>query len=307
MALGSLAMESNDARIARSGQLSRGSFSGSSQRIFRAIHENPVYRKACLQLRTIFITGTDTGVGKTVLTSLLLCHLRQSGHPAFALKPFCSGGRADAQLLHDLQNSDLTLDQVNPFYFREPLAPLVAARLNHRKISLEQTLKHIHQICTFLLKPHCPKTAHPNNPRIQQSTNPMLLIEGAGGLLSPLGEGFTAADIIKRLHCEVFVATANRLGAINHCLLTKNQLQAVGAKVITFVLFDLAPGLSRPRTTNHGPRTNPKILAELIHPTPLFHLPHLPKITKSSGKTDLKPLLITCGKELKKTLAQILQ
>ena len=257
-----------------------------------------------MQLRTIFITGTDTGVGKTVLTSLLLCQLRQSGRPAFALKPFCSGGRADALLLHDLQNGDLTLDQVNPFYFQEPLAPLVAARLNHRKISLDRTIKHIRQICTFL---QCAKTAQPNNPLIQKSTNPVLLIEGAGGLLAPLGEGFTAADIIKKLHCEVLVAAANRLGTLNHSLLTLSHLQSIGAQVNAFVLIDLNPGSSRPPTTNHGPRTNPKILSQLLHPTPLFHLPHLPEIAKSPGKTELKPLLITCGKKLKKTLARIIQ
>lgn len=67
--------------------------------------------------QTYFITGTDTGVGKTVLTALLLSHLRQSGCSALAIKPFCSGGRGDAHLLHSLQNDDLTLDQINPFYF----------------------------------------------------------------------------------------------------------------------------------------------------------------------------------------------
>src|SRR5260221_14172519 len=93
--------------------------------------------------RTIFITGTDTGVGKTLLTALLLAHLRQNGVPALALKPFCSGGRADAELFHALQDGDLTLDEINPFYFREPIAPLVAARKHRRRIQLDDVLKNI--------------------------------------------------------------------------------------------------------------------------------------------------------------------
>ena len=78
--------------------------------------------------RIIFITGTDTGVGKTLLTGLLLHHLRQSGCHALAMKPFCSGSRADAEFLHAVQDGELTLDEINPFFFAEPLAPLVAAR-----------------------------------------------------------------------------------------------------------------------------------------------------------------------------------
>ena len=86
--------------------------------------------------KTIFITGTDTGVGKTVLTGLLLHHLREKGVRALAMKPFCSGSRRDVKLLKALQNSELTDDEINPYYFKEAVAPLVAARMHHKIIQL---------------------------------------------------------------------------------------------------------------------------------------------------------------------------
>src|SRR5262245_14497872 len=96
--------------------------------------------------RILFVTGTDTGVGKTLMTALLLAHLRAHGHNAIALKPFCSGTRDDAELLHSLQVGDLSLNEINPFYFDEPIAPIVAARKHRRRIPLPAVLKHIHSV-----------------------------------------------------------------------------------------------------------------------------------------------------------------
>jgi dethiobiotin synthetase len=242
--------------------------------------------------KAIFITGTDTGVGKTVLTTLLLAHLRQSGHPAFALKPFCSGDRADARVLHGLQDGDLTLDQVNAFHFREPLAPMVAARLHGQRIRMNDALRRIRQV-SFVIQNQKSKIK-----------NPLLLIEGAGGLLAPLGEGFNAADLIKKLRCDVIIAAANRLGALNHTALTAGCVsQCADIQRVAVVLVDV----ERPsRIKHHASRTNPEILSELLAPIPVFRLPHLPELAKTLGKTERKSLLITCAKKLKKTLAEIL-
>ncbi|MCX6928449.1 MAG: dethiobiotin synthase [Verrucomicrobia bacterium] len=125
--------------------------------------------------RIIFITGTDTGVGKTLLTGLLLHYLRHSGCHALAMKPFCSGSRADAEFLHAVQENELTLDEINPFFFSEPLAPLVAARKHQRSICLSSVLRRIRSLAS----------------RCQ-----CLLVEGIGGVMVPLGEGFCVADLI---------------------------------------------------------------------------------------------------------------
>lgn len=268
--------------------------------------------------RIIFVTGTDTGAGKTLLTSLLLSHLRQTGARALAIKPFCSGGRADAELLHALQNGDLSLDEINPFHFSDPIAPLVAARRQHRRIKFEDVLAHIHSVTACLAKIENRKS------RIE---NPALLIEGAGGLLAPLGEpkshsrithhasrAYTALDLICALNCRVIIVAPNRLGVINHTLLSVNALQASKSHEIKVILMDIDDHVSSRNThratrspspiTHHASlpaiRSNPSTLTELLSPIPLFHVPNLGKNPSKLGL--IEPL----AKKYKKTLAQIL-
>src|SRR5882672_12907659 len=96
----------------------------------------------------LFITGTDTGVGKTVLTSLLARHLRERGVAVAALKPICSGGRADARALHASLDGALTLDEINPWHFRAPLAPLLAARQEQKRVTLREVTSHVRAIAS---------------------------------------------------------------------------------------------------------------------------------------------------------------
>src|ERR1700742_4055293 len=126
--------------------------------------------------KIIFITGTDTGVGKTIFTGLFVHHLRATGVHALAMKPFCSGGRGDVRVLRAMQDAELTEDEINPFYFPEPIAPLVSARQHKRNISLNEVLRRINKIARQC---EC------------------LLIEGAGGLMVPLGEKYFVSDVIQ--------------------------------------------------------------------------------------------------------------
>jgi dethiobiotin synthetase len=264
--------------------------------------------------RIVFITGTDTGVGKTVLTALLLSHLRQAGARALAIKPFCSGGRGDAELLHTLQNGDLTLDQINPYYFPEPLAPLVAAREHNQQIQIVDVIRHVRSVLS-----HIPAIEN----RKLKIENLVLLIEGAGGLLAPLGESkshsqfkvqssgfkvqrskcFTALDLINATNCSVIVVAPNRLGTINHTLLTVGALKALKPREIKVVLMDIND-LSSSRNTQYATRaatrSNPSILTELLSPTPLFRIRNL---GKNPGKAEQ---IHQFAKKFKKTLAQIL-
>ena len=199
------------------------------------------------QARIIFVTGTDTGVGKTLLTGLLLHHLRQSGCHALAMKPFCSGSRADTEFLQTVQEGDLTSNEITPFFFAEPLAPLVAARRQHRAIALPEVLQSIGCVAD----------------RCQS-----LLIEGIGGLLVPLGEGFTVRDLIARLHCEVIVVSCNRLGTINHTLLTVEALGTLENKGLKVVLMSH-------NNLDASINSNRRILAEFLAPTPVIAIPFL--------------------------------
>ena len=199
------------------------------------------------QCRLTFVTGTDTGAGKTVTTALLLAHLRQRGFKALAIKPFCSGNRSDPALLQALQDHELSISEINPFFFPEPVAPLVAARKQHQQIPLKDVLKHVSAI----------------GGRCEQ-----LLIEGVGGLLVPLGEGYSVLDLIQCLKPTVIVVARNKLGTLNHTLLTVERLRAAAIRSIKVALADT-------RTAAPATVSNAKILIELLAPTPVFHLPFL--------------------------------
>src|SRR6266705_4632620 len=93
--------------------------------------------------QALFITGTDTVVGKTVLAALLIRFLIGRGVNAAALKPVCSGGRDDARTLRAAMDGMLPLDEINPWHFRAPIAPLLAARREERSVTRSQVLAHI--------------------------------------------------------------------------------------------------------------------------------------------------------------------
>ena len=270
-----------------------------------------------MRTKVIFITGTDTGVGKTLLTALLLSHLTAGGARVCALKPFCSGGRADAELLHELQNDVLTLDEINPFYFPEPIAPLISARKHKRRIELEQVVQHVNSIAARIVASSASRrrpSADKSKPKIQN----YILIEGSGGLLVPLGDGYTVRDLIVRLACDVLVVARNQLGTINHTLLTIQALvtatldlpfstlssaRTLGAQHSTLrtphsALKVLLMGPFVPDQSSH---TNPQILSELLSPVPVLRLPFLGRNCKS-----LSALKKTAEK-FNKTLAQLIQ
>jgi dethiobiotin synthetase len=153
--------------------------------------------------RTFFITGTDTGVGKTVFTVSLLASLRRKGINAAALKPICSGGRDDAKKILAVSDGTLSLDEINPWHFRAAIAPSLAARREKKKVTLAQASAHI---------------------RAMQKRFGILLVEGAGGLLSPLGENFNSRDLIMAIRATPVIVAPNRLGVVNQVLLTLEAL-----------------------------------------------------------------------------------
>ena len=161
--------------------------------------------------RPLVITGTNTNVGKTTLARALLQRAQERGIAIAAMKPFCTGGREDAEILHQLQTAGLSLDDVNPFHFDPPVTPLVAAREAGRTIALRDALAGIE--------------------RVRAKGYPMV-IEGAGGLLSPLGEGFDLLEIIQAIGAKAVLVGANQLGVLNHVLLSARVLQGIEFSVV---------------------------------------------------------------------------
>ena len=224
----------------------------------------------------LFITGTDTGAGKTILTALLLHHLRASGASALALKPICAGPRTDVRLLQSLQRGALDDDEMNPFWYQTPAAPITAARGSRKKPTLTQLKKAIDRA-----RKQCD----------------LLLIEGAGGLMVPLAKGLTWEELLQLLQCPVLVAANNKLGVINHTLLTVKRLQSIGAERLAVCLMNQRPA----RQGGRARQENFNVLRENCGKVAVFEIPFL------GGKPVGSRQIQACEKKIKKVLVQILK
>jgi dethiobiotin synthetase len=201
-----------------------------------------------------FITGTDTGVGKTVLTALLAQFLREGGNSIAALKPVCSGNRDDARKLFAALDGALSLDEINPWHFRAAVAPSLAAKLEKKSVELSQVIAYA---------------------RAMQKRFDVLLVEGAGGLLSSLGENFDSRDLISALRATPLVVAQNKLGAVNHLLLTLEALQKNLRAKTRIVLMS-------PPKPDTAANSNAKLLAQFFPAGKIFTLPWLGKISSAT-------------------------
>lgn len=203
----------------------------------------------------LFITGTDTGVGKTVFAALATVYLRQQGFHVAALKPLCSGGRDDARQLRAAAGKGLSLDEVNPWYFRAPLAPVLAARKEGKRVRLREVAAHIRRVAK----------------RFE-----VVVVEGAGGLLSPLGEDFDSRDLILALLATPIVVCPNQLGAVNQVRLVLDALPRPLACRARIVLVN-------PKKPDAASRTNLALLQEFVAPDSVRVMPWL-RVPRLAGR-----------------------
>ncbi len=195
----------------------------------------------------VFVTGVNTGAGKTVFTAALHTWLQQRGHAVISLKPFSSGNREDAQLLYRLQQKRVPLRRINPFHFPGELAPLAAARRAGASITLSDFRKWYQSVNTG---------------------NSFLVLEGAGGLCSPLGEGISALEIIAQVKACTVVVAFNQLGVLNQVLLTVRALRESKAQSVQVVLMDGEHG-------DPSSASNIAILRELMPGIEILQFPWL--------------------------------
>lgn len=178
----------------------------------------------------VFITGTDTDVGKTYVGSRLAMILWQKSIPLAPRKPAESGCKAvngglvgaDSNAYFKACAKSISLDIINPFRFIAALAPPAAARAEGKML----TLKELEQAC------EAPK---------EES---FLLVEGAGGFLSPMAEDGLNADLAASLKLPVLIVAADKLGCINHILLTIESVTTRGLEVAAIVLNRIDPDTS---------------------------------------------------------------
>ena len=198
-----------------------------------------------MSARELFITGTDTGVGKTVVTALLASCLARRGISVGVMKPVATGGEElggalrspDALFFKEKLALDEPLELINPVCFREPLAPSVAARREGREVDLAQ----LDEAYASLKRRH-----------------DALLIEGIGGLLVPLKGRFSVADLILRWELPLLIVARPGLGTINHTALTISHARSQGLRVAGFIV-----NASRPLQGDRAEATNPACIEEL--------------------------------------------
>jgi dethiobiotin synthetase len=177
-----------------------------------------------------FITGTDTGVGKTYITKLLVESLRAEGKYAVGFKPISCGDRDDAAILAAV-SGNLELDEVNPLHFSSGVAPHVAGLLENKTIHPAEIIASYQAI--------------------SEKYDPVI-VEGAGGWEVPITENYFVSDLAKDLNLPVILVAANRLGAINHILLTLAAIEAKGLKCAGIILNQLEDEMDTPMITNKG-------------------------------------------------------
>lgn len=176
-------------------------------------------------MKKLLVTGTDTDVGKTWVSQLILKQLAEGQHKIGAYKPACSGGLPQADGTMAWSDVDLlfsaitrgTKELVCPQVFEAAVAPNVAAEMEGSEVNDE------------LLTSGC---------FAWQALADLLLIEGAGGLCCPLSNSTSVADLAQQLNAPIVIVAANRLGVINHTLLTVEVARSRGLKISAVILND---------------------------------------------------------------------
>lgn len=193
------------------------------------------------QPQSLFITGTDTGVGKTLISSALIHKFAQQGKRVVGMKPVAAGcgwvdppefkGTSGSYLLSEdvaqlraASNVESALADINPYAFMPPVAPHIAAQELGTEIELE-VIKGAYE-------------------RLSLQAD-MVVVEGVGGFRVPLGEGFDTADLAQELGLPVILVVGMRLGCLSHALLTAEAIERRGLFLAGWVANCIDPQMAR--------------------------------------------------------------
>lgn len=216
--------------------------------------------------QSYFVTGTDTGVGKTLIASALVYQFAQAGYQSLGMKPIAAGfdfkdgehQNEDVIALMAASQVKAPLDLVNPYRFLPPIAPHIAANLVSETIAIDK-IRLAYEQLTSLAN--------------------VVIVEGAGGFCVPLNDNQTSADLVEALNIPVILVVGMRLGCLNHALLTQQAILSRGLKLAGWVANIIDPDM---------PYLNENIqsLKTRIHTPCLGVVPWLPM--ESEKQTDFK-------------------
>lgn len=182
--------------------------------------------------RGVFIAGTDTGVGKTLIACALLRGWAAAGLRVVGMKPVAAGARRrrgvwyndDVGRLREAANVAAPQEWINPYCFAPPIAPHLAAREAGRPISMAVIARNYAKLGAL---------------------SDRVVVEGVGGLLVPLGPRLNAAAIPEKLDLPVVLVVGLRLGCLNHALLTVEAVQARGLRLAGWIANAIDPAMAR--------------------------------------------------------------
>jgi dethiobiotin synthetase len=185
-----------------------------------------------MRLPGLFVVGTDTGVGKTYLASAIARSWHASGRRVGVLKPVASGAEViggrlisnDAALLIEAVGGGLPQDRVSPIVFEEPLAPPVAARRQGTPLTMDEVSRVVAECLDWW-----------------KSRADVMVVEGVGGLLCPLAERATVADLAVFLDYPLLIVAHRGLGTLNHTLMTVEAARSRSLRVAGVILNGARP------------------------------------------------------------------
>jgi dethiobiotin synthetase len=213
-------------------------------------------------MRGYFITGTDTGVGKTAVAAGLAALFRAGGANVGVMKPVETGidpaGRkiSDAEFLLRAARSGDPLSVVSAYRFETPAAPYPASRIENR-----------------IIEPEAIRDAF----RRLAARRDLMLVEGIGGLLVPIARDYLVADLARDLRLPLIIVSRLALGTINHTLLTVEAARARGLAVRGIVFNHRGPGAE-----TEIERENPRIVEDISGAPVLGECPYIPDFSPES-------------------------
>ncbi len=226
-------------------------------------------RSKKISKRGIFVTGTDTEVGKTLVTLGIAAKLKTEGINTGVMKPIQCGGDDSRFLKKSLGLKD-SLKDINPCYAKASLSPNISFTRENKAINISGILKCYH--------------------KLERIYN-FMVVEGVGGLLVPLKNNYFISDLIKEMNLSVLIVGRLGLGTINHTLLTVKMAQDLGLDVAGIIL-------NNSQSKNGiAEKTNPDVISKFTDVPILGVLPYLSKISKKNIEKhmvdiNLKPILM---------------
>ncbi len=212
----------------------------------------------------IFITGTDTGVGKTIVTAILVRALKLKGYDVGVMKPIETGGfreghtilTRDCLFLKEIAEVEESIRVITPYPLENPLAPSVAASIEGIVIEVDRIIEAFN---------------------VLSARHDIVVVEGVGGLLVPVYKRYLLINLISDLGLPIIVVVRPTLGTINHSLLTINYAKKDGLSVLGFVI-----NYSQPYEQGIAEKTSPAVIEEMSNVPLLGTIPYLNEITKDS-------------------------